>query len=128
LRDGSDSTEIREVPLPSLRAGNVRYPTLRTKSPRPPPSACGNHPPDACGEQARASLEARFAYSLIERPQRCFAQLLDPASGEVLGEPELAAAREWIADPHINLLSGEIGLMVNGGGAGCLLLMTFTGP
>jgi uncharacterized iron-regulated membrane protein len=53
--------------------------------------------------------------------------LVDPATGRVLGElPDQSWVRT-IQDVHYNLLGGRTGRIVNGAGAGLLLLMCATG-
>ncbi len=53
--------------------------------------------------------------------------LLDPVSGQVLGElPERSIIRT-LQELHFNLLAGRTGRAVNGAGALCLLIMCVTG-
>ena len=53
--------------------------------------------------------------------------LIDPASAQVLGElPERSVIR-FLQNLHYDLLAGRTGRIVNGIGAGCVLLMCLTG-
>ena len=53
--------------------------------------------------------------------------LVDPVSADVLGElPERSWIR-WLQDLHYDLLGGRTGRMINGIGAGAILLMSITG-
>ena len=63
----------------------------------------------------------------VARGQQFLTILVDPATGRVLGElPEQSWVRT-IQDVHYNLLGGRTGRIVNGAGAGLLLLMCATG-
>jgi uncharacterized iron-regulated membrane protein len=63
----------------------------------------------------------------VARGQQFLTILVDPTTGRVLGElPEHSWVRT-IQDVHYNLLGGRTGRIVNGAGAGLLLLMCATG-
>ena len=63
----------------------------------------------------------------VARGQQFLTILVDPATGRVLGQlPEQSWVRT-IQDVHYNLLGGRTGRIVNGAGAGLLLLMCATG-
>ena len=55
--------------------------------------------------------------------------LFDAVSGELLGpkQESVGAVLQWLVDLHVNLLAGETGLLVNGVGAGFMVLMCVTG-
>ena len=63
----------------------------------------------------------------VARGQQFLTILVDPVTGRVLGElPEQSWVRT-IQDVHYNLLGGRTGRIVNGAGAGLLLVMCATG-
>lgn len=52
---------------------------------------------------------------------------VDPATGRILGQNRTQRCLTWIEDLHIYLLAGETGLIANGIGAICLLLLCVSG-
>jgi len=66
-------------------------------------------------------------YAFIERNGR-FSTALTSVDGRVLGiRPETGVIR-WLQELHVNLLAGRRGRIVNGVGAGLLLMLCLTGP
>jgi uncharacterized iron-regulated membrane protein len=63
----------------------------------------------------------------LEKDERMIGRLLDPATGEDLGPQKLAGVLGWLGELHTNLLAGDIGLIINGIGAACLVAMSLTG-
>jgi uncharacterized iron-regulated membrane protein len=63
----------------------------------------------------------------VARGQQFLTILVDPVTGRVLGELPEQSWVHTIQDVHYNLLGGRTGRIVNGAGAGLLLLMCATG-
>jgi uncharacterized iron-regulated membrane protein len=86
-----------------------------------------NHP----GYQAVGFLKPKDSRSAVpvwlEKDEQPIGRFLDPASGEDLGEQKIEGLLGWLAELHTNLLAGDTGLIVNGVGAGCLVVMCITG-
>ncbi len=67
------------------------------------------------------------ALAYVVRGDRFLTILVDPTTGTILGElPDRSMVRT-IQDLHFDLLAGRTGRIVNGAGAGLLLLMCMTG-
>jgi uncharacterized iron-regulated membrane protein len=63
----------------------------------------------------------------IERDGQHLIRFVDPVTGADLGPAEWNAVLQWLAGLHTNLLAGDMGLLVNGAGAACLVVLCLTG-
>lgn len=63
----------------------------------------------------------------LEQEEQHLIRFVDPFTGSDLGPASWNAFLGWLAALHAELLGGETGVMINGIGAACLLLLCVTG-